>query len=162
MAAEAQMVKRWLSNLREPWLLILDNADNPDLNLSPHFPVGCRGTVLITSRNPECGAYATEGMHGLGPMEEEEAITLLLRSGRSEEPSDKAAREKAKDVVSILGRLALAIDQAGGLIRQGLYTMEEYCGEVSRRPQELLTQKLFNVAMITRIRFMRRGRSRCE
>ena len=44
-------------------------------------------------------------------------------------------------MVSNLGYLALAIDQAGAVIRQGLYTMEEYRMVYSQRRKELLNQK---------------------
>jgi hypothetical protein len=122
-------------------MLILDNADDLDLDLSPHFPLGDRGTILITSRNPECRIHATAGVCELGRMEEEEAITLMLKTVGHEDVSDEAAREVTKSVVSILGCLALAIDQAGAVIRQGFYTIEEYRKVYSRRRKELLNQK---------------------
>jgi hypothetical protein len=122
-------------------MLILDNADDPDLDLSPHFPPGDRGTILIISRNPECRIHATAGACELSRMEEEEAITLMLKTVGHEDLSDEAAREITKSVVSILGCLALAIDQAGAVIRQGLYTMEEYREVYSRRLKELLNRK---------------------
>ena len=50
-------------------------------------------------------------------MEEEEAITLTLKTVGHKDLSDEAAREITKSVVSILGCLALAIDQAGAVIR---------------------------------------------
>jgi hypothetical protein len=122
-------------------MLILDNADDPDLDLSLHFPLGDRGTILIISRNPECRIHATVGVCELGRMGEEEAITLMLKTVGHEDLSDEAAREIAKPVVAILGYLALAIDQAGAVIRQGLYTMEEYRKVYSRRQKELLNRK---------------------
>jgi hypothetical protein len=135
------VVRRWLSNVPELWMLILDNADDPDLDLFRHFPVGDRGTILITSRNPDCRIHATAGVHELGRMEVEEAITLILKTAGHEDLSDQPARETAKSVVSTLGCLALAIDQAGAVIRQGLYTMEEYCKAYSRRRKELFDRK---------------------
>ncbi|KIM92942.1 hypothetical protein OIDMADRAFT_36187 [Oidiodendron maius Zn] len=138
---DVRAVKIWLSNVPDSWMLILDNADDPDLDLSPHFPLGNRGTILITSRNPDCRIHATAGVCELGRMEEEEAITLLLKTAGHEDLSDEAAREIAKSVVAILGCLALAIDQAGAVIRQGLYTMEEYRKVYSRRWKELLNRK---------------------
>jgi tetratricopeptide (TPR) repeat protein len=135
------VVRRWLSNVPELWMLILDNADDPDLDLFRHFPVGDRGTILITSRNPDCRIHATAGVHELGRMEVEEAITLILKTAGHEDLSDQPARETAKSVVSTLGCLALAINQAGAVIRQGLYTMEEYCKAYSRRRKELFDRK---------------------
>ena len=119
----------------------MDNADNLDLDLSPHFPVGKRGTVLITSRNPGCTVHATSGSCELGRMEEEEAITLMLRTAGYEDALDSTHRELARPVILVLGCLALAIHQAGAVVRQGLYNMNEYCEVYSRRRKELLSRK---------------------
>jgi hypothetical protein len=47
-------VKRVLANTSQSWLLVFDNADNPKLSLTPYFPGGGRGDIIITSRNPGC------------------------------------------------------------------------------------------------------------
>lgn len=44
--------KAWLSNQQKPWLLIIDNADDPDIDATRYFPGGERGTILLTTRNP--------------------------------------------------------------------------------------------------------------
>jgi tetratricopeptide (TPR) repeat protein len=122
-------------------MLILDNSDDPDLDISLYFPVGDRGTILITTRNPDCKIYATAGSYELGQMETEDAITLILKTTGTQNLSDKPTREIAKSVVLTLGCLALAIDQAGAVIRKGLCSMEEYCEIYSRHRKELLSQK---------------------
>ena len=122
-------------------MLILDNADDPDLDISQYFPVGDRGTILITTRNPDCKIHATAGSYELGQMETEDAITLILKTTGTQNLLDKPTREIAKSVVLTLGCLALAIDQAGAVIRKDLCSMEEYCEIYSRRRKELLSQK---------------------
>ncbi|KAK3170216.1 hypothetical protein OEA41_009602 [Lepraria neglecta] len=134
-------VKRWLSNTSEPWALILDNADDPRLDISPYFPVGNRGIVLITTRNPDCRIYATVGSYELGAMEPDDAVSLILKTTGVRKQLDKSIRESAKPVVATLGYLALAIVQAGAVIRQGRYKMEEYCTIYHQRRHELLSQK---------------------
>ncbi|KUL87058.1 hypothetical protein ZTR_05730 [Talaromyces verruculosus] len=42
--------KYWPSQQKEPWLLIIDNADNPDLELKGLFPRGDEGHVPVTTR----------------------------------------------------------------------------------------------------------------
>lgn len=120
-------------------MLVFDNADDLSLDLSPYFPVGGRGTILITTRNPQCAIHATVGSCKLGKMKAEEAITLILKAANVLEPWDEQTRLTARPVVHALGYLALAIDHAGAVIRQGLCTMEEYCEEYSRRRKELLS-----------------------
>jgi len=137
--ADFTAAKRWLTNLEEPWLLIIDNADDPRMDVSRYFPPGDRGTILLTTRNPDCKFHATSGSFELREMELEDAITLLLRTTEAEDVFDTASRILAKPVVETLGCLALAIVQAGAVIRQGLCSMQEYCGIYSRRRKELLS-----------------------
>ncbi|KAI4256990.1 MAG: hypothetical protein L6R42_005913, partial [Xanthoria sp. 1 TBL-2021] len=141
LEARVSVVQRWLSNTSEPWALILDNADDPRLDISPYFPVGNRGVVLITTRNPECEFHSTVGSFELGAMATGEAVTLLLRTVGADNMSDRSIRGAAESVVQTLGCLALAITQAGAVIRQGYCKMEEYRTLYSRRRKELLSQK---------------------
>jgi hypothetical protein len=129
--------KSWLANLSHQWLLILDNADDITLDLSNYFPPGDRGTIIITSRNPECRMHATVGFEELDKMDLEDAITLLLKASSAQDIFDENARKSAQPVVEVLGRLALAIIQAGAVIRR-LYSMEEYCTMYSRHRKQLL------------------------
>ena len=129
---------RWLTNLVEDWLLVIDNADDRSLDVSQYFPPGCRGTVMITTRNPDCRVHATVGSWEIGQMGREEAITLLLKAS-GEQEADTSLRIRALPVVETLWSLALAIIQAGALIRQKLYTFEEYCSAYKTRRKELLS-----------------------
>ncbi|KAL8797994.1 MAG: hypothetical protein Q9200_007836, partial [Gallowayella weberi] len=141
LEARMSVVQRWLSNTSEPWALILDNADDPRLDISSYFPVGNRGVVLITTRNPDCKLYSTVGSYELGAMGTDEAVTLLLRTAGTDDVSLGSTRIAAETVVLTLGCLALAITQAGAVIRQGHCKMEDYRTLYSRRRQELLSQK---------------------
>ncbi len=127
--------KRWLTNLVEDWLLIIDNADDPSLDILQYFPTGCRGTVVVTTRNRDCAIHATVGSRDIGAMDFGEAISLLLKA--SGEQETETLRGRALPVVEILWSLALAIVQAGAVIRQKLFTFEEYCHAYSTRRKEL-------------------------
>ncbi|KAL8955282.1 MAG: hypothetical protein Q9183_006709, partial [Haloplaca sp. 2 TL-2023] len=141
LEAQRSVVQRWLSNASEPWALILDNADDPRLDISRYFPVGNRGVVLITTRNPDCAVHSTVGSRELDAMAKDEAVTLLLRKAGADNTSNGSTRDAAESVVQTLGCLALAITQAGAVIRQGYCKMEEYRTLYSRRRKELLSQK---------------------
>ncbi len=121
--------------------MILDNADDPCLDISRYFPAGNRGVILITTRNPECKVHATVGSWELGAMTTDEAITLILKTAGVEDLSDTSIRKTAETVVATLGCLALAIIQAGAVIQKRLCSMEEYCAVYSRRRRELLSQR---------------------
>ena len=71
----------------------------------------------------------------------DEAVTLLLRTAGADNISDRSIRDAAESVVQTLGCLALAITQAGAVIRQGYCQIEEYRALYSQRRKELLSQK---------------------
>ena len=138
---DPKAVRQWLSNNQDPWLLIIDNADDPSLDVSDFFPTGNRGSILLTTRNPDCKIHSTIGSCELGQLNTDEAVTLLLKAAGAEDTADEDARRKAKPVIQTLGFLALAITQAGAYIRRGLCSIEEYCDVYTRRRQKLLRHR---------------------
>ena len=110
-------IKRWFSNHTRSWLLIFDNADDPQLDIARFFPTGGRGVVLITTTNPACQIHATMGSSKLEQMVLNEAVTLLLRASSVTSLEDKASQNSAKRIVQTLGCLALAIVHAGASIQ---------------------------------------------
>lgn len=132
--------KRSLTNSMEPWLLILDNADDPSLDISQFFPVGNRGTIIVTSRNPDCRSHATVGSRELDEMKSDDAVTLLLRSG--DLPcEDEELRGFALRIVETLGYLALAVNHAGASIRQRICSLENYLDHYTRHRKKLLSSR---------------------
>jgi hypothetical protein len=101
-------VKRWLSNIPHDWLLIIDNADDPKMDISTIFPVGNRGSILVTTRNPHCTIHATVGSHELGEMGLDEGVKLFLRAANMNDASSELVQE-ATTIVNTMGCLALAI-----------------------------------------------------
>ncbi|KAI9764687.1 MAG: hypothetical protein M1839_005787 [Geoglossum umbratile] len=136
---EFEATKTWMSSIQYPWLLIIDNADDPAMDISKYFPMGNRGAVLVATRNPDFKIYATVGSIELGRMRVGDAITLLLKSTTTYDVLDQASRDLAKPVVEALGHLALAITQAGAAIKQKNCTIESYGLIYSRRRKQLLS-----------------------
>ena len=134
------VVPTWLNKLSQRWLLILDNADDPLLDISRFFPVGNRGTIIITSRNPDCRSHATVGSRELHEMESGEAITILLRSGGLHS-EDENMRGLALPIVQTLGNLALAVNHAGASIRQRICSLEGYIDNYKRHRKKLLSSR---------------------
>ncbi|KAF1849642.1 tetratricopeptide repeat domain-containing protein [Cucurbitaria berberidis CBS 394.84] len=118
----------WLSNLSEPWLLIIDNADDPDLKLDEYFPRGNRGHVLITTRDPVNKSFGTVGnrFFEFQGLNKDEASCLLLNAAGQIQPWSSAMSNVATTIAKTLGYLALAITQAGKTIRQGYCKIHEY------------------------------------
>jgi tetratricopeptide (TPR) repeat protein len=123
-------VQRWLI-AHSQWLLIWDNVE--DLALLDRFlPATRSGAILLTTRRQALGALA-RGLDLL-PMEQEEGILFLLRRAKVLDPEatgeqmDQFAERMpaqyaaAADLVTELGGLPLALDQASA------YLEETHCG----------------------------------
>lgn len=133
-------LKRYLANSQKPWLLILDNADDPSLDILKLFPAGNRGTTLVSSRDPDRRRHATVGSRELREMKIDEAINLLLRSGDLSS-EDQDLRDLALPIVHTLGYLALAVNHAGASIRQRICSLEGYLSIYTRDRKKLLSSQ---------------------
>jgi tetratricopeptide (TPR) repeat protein len=118
--------KHWLSQLDEPWLLIIDNADNPELDLRTLFPEGDRGHLLITTRNPDFRSYGTSGSIELKGLEEKDALRLLLQLADIPRPWDPSVQAAGNNIARTLGYLALALIQAGTSIFRKFCDLTDY------------------------------------
>lgn len=103
-------------------MLIIDNADNPDLDLAGLFPEGDRGHILITTRNPDFRSYGTAGSVELQGLKKREALHLLLKRADIPRPWDASTEAMGNEITRSLGYLALALIQAGTSI------FEKFCG----------------------------------
>lgn len=134
----------WLSNLSRPWLLIIDNADDPDLKLAEYFPRGNRGHVLVTTRDPGKKAYGTAGdrffeFQGLSTSD---ASSLLLKAAGQTEPWDTVVSNIALSIAKALGYLALAITHAGRAIREEYCRLSEYLHYYERQWEQTRQNRL--------------------
>ena len=110
----AEDALRWLAGQRHDWLLLIDNADDPEINLQQFFPVCRHGNIIITSRNPACRLYAPDSHFNVSEMNANDAIELLLRMTAAQRSS--ANMQRAGSICKELGYLALAVAQAGAYI----------------------------------------------
>ncbi|QRV95648.1 kinesin light chain [Ceratobasidium sp. AG-Ba] len=110
---------RWLGNRRERWLMIIDNADDPAVDIKRYSPAGRTGSILITTRISQYVRMASgvDSIYEVAGMRPDEAMELLLRTAvMSEDDMSEADREAASDLFRNFGYLALAIMQAGAYI----------------------------------------------
>ena len=139
----------WLSNCLKPWLLVLDNVDDPDMDISQYFPPGGKGHILVTTRNPGLTEYANAGEFCFRGMDPEEAIELLLKSSHSPNAShspNTQDRKLAQGIASELGYLPLALAHAGATIRRNIYTMEKYLHYYLGRRKDMILLPHVNCA----------------
>ncbi|WP_405474134.1 FxSxx-COOH system tetratricopeptide repeat protein [Streptomyces canus] len=95
---------------RHRWLLILDNAEQPD-QIEPWLPEG-PGHVLITSRNPDWHGIAHKSDLDVFTRTDSVAYFQARILGITTEQADLLAQD--------LGDLPLALAQAVGVLRSGM------------------------------------------
>ncbi|GAA3442867.1 hypothetical protein GCM10018955_23050 [Planomonospora venezuelensis] len=113
------------------WLLIFDNADEPEL-IRGMIPDGGPGHVLITSRNSRWSGVAETVTVDVFTREESLAF-LNKRVGH------EVDRKEADRLATELGDLPLALEQAAALQHQTGMSTEEYIEELHERTRDLLS-----------------------
>jgi tetratricopeptide (TPR) repeat protein/transcriptional regulator with XRE-family HTH domain len=105
----------WLQECRDPWLLIVDNADDPTL-IQPYLPQQGLGSILLTTRVTAVGWLATPlEVEQMGLME---GTRFLLHRTRCLSTTDDEESNEASNVVIALDGFPLALDQAGAYIEE--------------------------------------------
>lgn len=142
-------VQRWLTT-HTHWLLIWDNLEAMDL-LSRFLPPARQGAVLITTRCQVLGPLA-RGID-LEPMHQEEGLVLLLRRAKVVDPEATTeqvqvlARQMpalytaATHLVTEMGRLPLAIDQAAAYIEETGCSLTGYMQRYHQKRQQMLARR---------------------
>ena len=122
--------KNWLSSLgpEQPWLLIIDNADEQDVNVENYYPDGSNGTILITTINPILKVQGTVGpkYFEFRQMDEVESVKLLLTIADQPKPWSEAKMSSAREICEQMGHLPLSLVHAGRAILAQLCTTEDY------------------------------------
>ncbi|CAG7849663.1 SubName: Full=Uncharacterized protein {ECO:0000313/EMBL:CCA73429.1} [Serendipita indica DSM 11827] len=101
------------------WCLILDNADDPDLDIGSLLPACDHGTIIITSRNAQLESISPKDHFKLASMTKDEACHALLTSALA--PTGRPTlyqRELAMAIVEEFEYLPIAVIQAGCYIRK--------------------------------------------
>jgi tetratricopeptide (TPR) repeat protein len=114
------------------WLLIFDNADQPeDINdIIPRGP----GHVLITSRNHRWEAVVDTVF--VNVFDRAESVAFL-----SKRVSNAISEPEAIELAEELGDLPLALEQAGALQAETGMSVEEYLRLLKEQTSELLAEK---------------------
>ena len=128
VAKNVTAAKHWLSNLKHPWLLIVDNADNPRVKLDRYFPEGERGHILLTTRIRAHRDYGTVGpqFFEFGGLEQNDGNELLLKAASKPLPPDSLTERLVTSITKKLGSLPLALIHAGKAVNRGLCKLDDY------------------------------------
>ncbi|THX97796.1 TPR-like protein [Aureobasidium pullulans] len=128
-----QHVVHWLSNISRPWLLVLDNCDDKEINVSKFIP-SSGGSIIITTRL--AGFQGT--LEVLDTLNHGDAIELLRKACILDVEEQEAYTHDADAVVELLGCHALALVHAGAYIRQGYCSLARYPQLFRQQRQRLM------------------------
>ncbi|MCP3959086.1 MAG: TIR domain-containing protein, partial [bacterium] len=131
-----QAVRRWLGR-KDPWLLVLDNADTPAM-LKPLLPTPPRGHLLLTSRAQNFDMLEMAPLK-LEVLPADDALEFLLRRARREDPPARE-KEAAQELAEELGYLPLALEQAGAYVSLHDSRFTDYLTSYRRRRLRLLSK----------------------
>ncbi|MCX5406746.1 tetratricopeptide repeat protein [Streptomyces sp. NBC_00335] len=108
----ADLVWHYLDHSEEPWLLVLDNADNPAiLRDGGWLRTSPTGIVVVTTRQAAAHWWPGADLLQFGVLPREDAALVL----RDLAPH-AGSLEDAAEVADRLGRLPLALTLAGGFL----------------------------------------------
>ncbi|UCE07514.1 MAG: CHAT domain-containing protein, partial [bacterium] len=129
------IVKQWLNN-NSDWLLIFDNADNPDL-LKPYLPHNPNGHILLTSRAQMFESLGMVKPISVNKMTLDEANEFLIKRTGKKHTADKELKSM-KQLAAELDYLPLALEQAGAYITRKQCLFENYLSSYKNRGLRLL------------------------
>jgi tetratricopeptide (TPR) repeat protein len=130
-----EAVRRWLEQ-NGSWLLLFDNADDPSI-LKSFLPRNWTGHILLTSRAQNFDVLGIARPIPIKEMLPEEALAFLLKRIGREDASEEE-RHCAQELVTELGYLALAIEQAGAYIAAKQVTISAYLNSYQNRKLQVL------------------------
>lgn len=113
------------------WLLVFDNADQPE-ELLPFIPGG-PGDVLITSRNRRWSPVVDT--IPLDVFERAESVQFLLKR-----VPKRLAESDADKLAESLGDLPLALEQAGAVLFESLTSVDDYLRLLEDRVADILAR----------------------
>ncbi|MFD5013912.1 tetratricopeptide repeat protein [Streptomyces chartreusis] len=121
----ADLVWTYLDRSAEPWLLVLDNTDEPEILRDGNWlRTSPRGTVLVTTRRAAARWWPGAELQYIGVLPREDAALVLRDLAPHSGTTEQAAR-----VADRLGRLPLALTLAGGFLSHQVidpWTMDAY------------------------------------
>ncbi len=123
--APADLVWHYLDHSAQPWLLVIDNADDPlILEEGGWLRESPIGTVLVTTRSANSPLWYAAVRHRLDVLPLEDAAQVLCDLA-----PDAGSHSEAESVARTLGCLPLALTLAGSYLAHQLlesWTMSEY------------------------------------
>ena len=138
-----EAVKTWFT-MQTNWLLVFDNADDVSM-IHDFLPSRRTGHIILTTRDNASGEIA-QGIE-VDMISKDEGVLLLLRCAKILSPEASLTlatdeqRKEAEMLVEELGKLPLALAQAGAYIEETKSSISKYLKYYRTRRKELLQRR---------------------
>ena len=145
-----ELVKQWLSSSRSGrWLLVVDNADDPDIlfrtgrlkGIVDYLPESEEGLVVYTTRTPEVAELTHRDVIELGAMGWQDARDFLTKSLTRKDllHNDATSNRLLDELLDELTCLPLAIAQAAAYLNRKRMPISEYLRLLRSTEQNLVS-----------------------
>jgi len=125
-------------------ILVIDNVDDPDLDLGPFLPRWTDGAVIITSRNHSRGQMDPLKHLQLDVMSLEESIELIIRGSGRVWPPSEPDRRIATLLAETLGFHPIALTQAISYMHNTGCSTGDYIARLRSSRQRVLNNPASN------------------
>ncbi|KAG8711322.1 hypothetical protein FRC11_003113 [Ceratobasidium sp. 423] len=145
-AGKTQIALRCVEELRDrrrghSCLLVLDNADDPKVNLQIYLPQSADYNVLITTRCPEFAALTSDNdaVCNVSGLEEDEAVELLMKSAKLRlNQMSEVDKATMYELLKSFKYLALAVVQSAAYIWKMQLSVSQYWERYSTHRHKVL------------------------
>jgi tetratricopeptide (TPR) repeat protein len=136
--SRVRFTKSILTDWPEPWLLVLDNFDDPSkFSIRDYMPASVQGRIIFTTRSGEVRMLGNP--IPVAGMTDDEALDLLTTSGNLDKKDETNVVEGAK-IVDRLGNMPLAVDLAGTYLgsRAGLLRVQDFLARYNAQAEAIM------------------------
>ena len=138
--ANLRIVKDCLGTRTDRWLIVFDNFDDPTAfksrDIKEYFPHGKNGAILVTSRHGDVRRLGET--ISVDEMSQNEGLELLFRQTSCDRNESNAL--VAREIITRLGNIALAIDQAGAYVSARRLPLHLFMDHFNKRREQVLKE----------------------
>lgn len=128
----ADLVWGYLDRPSAPWILVMDNADDPSFLDGGWIRASRHGTVLVTTRQAQSPVWEDSARHHIGLLPPQDAARVL-----SDLAPSTGTDEDALELAQAVGRLPLALTLVGSQLSDQLLesvTMADFRNRLASEP----------------------------
>ncbi|GHJ43841.1 tetratricopeptide repeat protein [Catellatospora sp. TT07R-123] len=135
---QADLLVAWLRTAQRPWLVVLDDVDDP-ADLDGLWPIGDRGRSVVTTRRRDAPVLRPDArMVPVGMFSAAESVDYLRSRLSVADPAQAPADAELADLAERLGHFPLALSQAAAFLLDSRTSVAAYRRLLDDRRERLV------------------------